>query len=153
MITFSKKSWHYKFNEFFEYKDGPWLDARDCKSICTYFWSTVWNMAWSVLILGILYILTLLVGAAALDGCLGVNVSELPLWYLYVWLVGIVTLVIVFTISFVTFFGVFTGYDKLTDKIKNRNSDENNVDKQPNIFVEWVKAKKSKVCPMIEFKE
>lgn len=154
MITFSKNSWHYKFNDFLEYKEVPWATATDCKSLCAYFWSTVWNMAWTLILMSVVWLIFTLLGAVLLEKFATVSpLSEDWVQLLWVWVVGFLGVVLglggIFLFArCVVLPWVFVKEN--TGKIFNA---ENNIDKQPNIFVEWVKAKKAKVCPMIEFKE
>lgn len=156
MITFSKNSWHYKFNKFFKYKDAPFIDNTDCKSICPYFWGTVWNLAWVVIFSSLVWVILTLAGGGVVKQ-LGILTSlvENPYQLFWLWLLGAIPVVIVVGTLFSAVLCVSYSYTFIKDKtskVFSKNNEES-YNTEPNILIEWVKAKKAKICPMIEFKE
>ena len=151
MITFKKDSWHYKlYRKFY----GNWNDMPS--SICPYFWKVVWAILFKYILFPIIIIpaiVALVIGSLGaifvLPWCL-LNIimghgAALDLWGVdvYHWkalLVDIAAWLILVSTMFV--------YYWLKFKRKLSSTKEN-----PSIIVEWVKAKKSRICPMIEFKE
>ena len=153
MITFKKNSWHYRFNKWVaKSESGPWINVTGCKSICPYFWDTVWNIIWVFIFTVILYLILSMLGASVLS-------VEYPTFedFSWLWLVGLGTIVVLalvcLIVVLVCYFSVeYTkkGYNKVFSENKEGESEEY---KEPNVFIEWIKAKKAKVCPMIEFKD
>ena len=150
MITFNKKSWHYKFNKWAtKQTSGPWINAIYCESICPYFWSTLWNITWVLILALIFYSISSIAGATFLNMT---EVSSVDLSWL--WLVGvggIACVVALFLLVAVSVYFILEGKKKVVSKVFSKKEDGKT--KEPNVFIEWLKAKKDKVCPMIEFKD
>lgn len=134
----SRDSWHYKI-----LMDEHKLKTRNGVSLCLYFWMVVFNIfAWCLIgvlapavacvFLGIVY-LTGYVWYFMVAGWFGVgsfdtNAIEMS------FIINSIFLVI-------WIFSMFVRYNN-KEKDKQKSSD--------NLFVEYVKAKKRKVCPLIE---
>ena len=103
MITFKKNSWHYKFNSWLEKQSsGPWLDATDCKSICPYFWYTVWNITWVLVSSLLLFFMVSLSGAAILDMS-NPSITDLS----WLWLVGVCGVVCILAVFILVATGTY----------------------------------------------
>ena len=152
MITFKRNSWHYKFNSWLEKQSsGPWLDATDCKSICPYFWCTLWNITWTLLFILVFFFIATLAGATSLSM---ETISALD--FSWLWLAGVGVVTSIFGIFLLVAVGTYLIFDltkNVLSKIFSQKGDATQEDKEPSVVVEWVKAKKAKICPMIEFKE
>lgn len=140
-------SWHYRLIENF-------LDGSPSNSLCVYFWQVV---------------LRLVVGGAmglAMWGFFGglasafivkfgwIDPATTPVWIkllaagLGAFLVLAVFLVVLLIIGF-TIYGVVAAFKTLRTMFEQW--DEKRPEKDDNLIVAFVKAKKRKVCPMIEF--
>ena len=143
-------------------------------NLCSLFWGTLWGILMTVLTFpfaiyaaatkdykadhnfstfgGIMYLFIEI--AFLLLGVLGIatlatsfkyeTISELPMWMyifgflFYYLLIGIIGL-IMYLVSII--------YENISEKIGRKTP------KKPNIFMEYVKAKKKKICPIIEYKD
>lgn len=156
MITFSKSSWVYKFNNFINDEVSGSVNANGSKSLCPYFWLTLWNVFISLVWAVLCFLVSSVLGDSVLEKVFSIDVGISDLYWS--WLVGILTIVLVF--GFVVLFAVIlylTGeifkYSKhKVSTFKGKNTKDNTSCK-PNLLLEWLRAKKEKVCPMIEFKE
>lgn len=146
MLKF-KKNWLYRYNDWCD--DNLWTidDVTRSKTLCSYFWGSVWNL----LVTNVLYVLitcafgaimgysALSEGVIPFEGMVGIILHILSGWGLFLG----------FILSFVVavyvwhFVGNFLG-----GKFKKSKEVKKN-----NIMVEWVKAKKNKICPLIEFED
>lgn len=68
------------------------------------------------------------------------------------WFPWLVVPAVVFGMVAVAFAGI-AGFFFTLDKIKNRRRRARSQPSEPNVIGEYLKARKSKVCPIIEFKE
>ena len=144
MITFSKNSWHYKFNEWVGYVGlAPFNIATDRKSICTYFWSTVINLLGFVgwWVFGYLCLSGL--GLLCVQGFYEVSIIDMT----WLWLFGAGVL----TLFILIIGGIIISFEKFSNYLRNNGNEE--VDKIQSPLVEFIKAKKSKICPMIEVED
>lgn len=142
-MKISKDSWHYKaLTQKLLLIDGK-SKYQVSKSLCGYFWQMVWRIA---SVFGIYaFALSPLVFWATL-------LLEIPdQGFLHVAL----TFFGVFASCFYAFFGIAWVCVVLLENVINPLVDKLSLrrhgDKQPNIFTEYVKAKKDKVCPVLEF--
>lgn len=125
-------------------------------SICPYFWKVVWAILFKYILLPIILIpvmVALVIGSLGaifvLPWCLlntvtghgaGLTLWGVPVYHWKALLVDVAT--------WLTLFGVMFAYHWFKFKHKTSSTKGN-----PSIIVEWVRAKKSRICPMIEFKE
>ncbi|WXB47761.1 membrane protein [Vibrio phage VB_VaC_TDDLMA] len=159
--TYSTKSWLFKYNKAVG-RGNLFINAIHCKSVCAYFWSSVWNICMGSLALLIAYlVLTALGGAvmklsflASIPALSGLHVSLL-------FIPGILSILVFLIYVFIVIFG-FTVITDLFKKLSTKRTepkqfDENGEEivkhKEPNIFIEWLKAKKNKHCPIIHFED
>lgn len=146
-MKLSKNSWHYKFNKLIH--DAGWcFDLRNTKSLCPYFWGTMFNMFTSTVIALSVYVFFTVIGVGILEN---EGFEWNILMWLYAWIIPLLILVLlVFIIAGCIGLNNFykerkyTKNEKLTSKPKTKP-------KEPNIFVEWFRAKKEKICPFIEW--
>lgn len=159
--TYSTKSWLFKYNKSVG-SSNLFINAIRCKSVCAYFWSSIWNICMGLIALLIAYlVLTALGGAvmklsfiASIPALSGLHVSLL-------FIPGILSIVAFLIYVVIIIFGFSVITDLFKNFIDNRSEpkqfDENGEEivkhKEPNIFIEWLKAKKNKHCPLIHFED
>lgn len=150
----NKNSWHYKA------VTGDTLGVsgisywKVSRSLCMYFWQVLGMLIYKagILLIGLPIILSIFV--------------VIPLTSLVGWVVtgnvvrGDTGLIILFAevcaiLIFLIVFGGSVAYNKYEDfqYKKMLKEDDNPVEKEPNLVVEFIKAKKEKLCPMLEFVE
>lgn len=137
----SKNSWHYKLLTKGVFGFGFVSRHKVRQDLCRYFWQVAGTIFGTFVLF--LVIIPLVVG-----GFVVVPLSELVAWIVtgtYVsgtpgFALGIAPLVMLILITV----GLIVGYIKKRVKAVSAHS-------EPNLAVEWVKAKKSKVCPSITF--
>lgn len=139
----STESWHYRLADSISDSKNP------SKSLCIYFWQVVWGfILWFI----ILPVFVILVGSVVLLGIPGIigkltmdlfdflpKMSELALGF---WYIGVGYLV--FLVMFLLM-GAFVYWKEVVKPRKTK------VVKEENLFFAYVKAKKRKICPIIEF--
>ena len=152
-----KKGWIYKYNDWCTGKPFTLDWVNDSKSICPYFWKSLWNIcAYISLFIGWQFFFGLVglslfekLGIMSLD-----SLSTLP-WYLN-WGTFLIS-AIAFTAGFLILLGVaaaiVAGIFLLVEKISRKVSYDISEDETNNVVIAWVKAKKSKICPMIEWED
>lgn len=147
--------WLYKYNQ--------WCNGNLCtinhvnasQSICPYFWKSMWNLvAVNTIYLVLGSVMSVLLSLIPVEG-LGLFtdwVGENGTWIYFFKniLVGLGTLASVFFVVWVWLAFLMEPVFKFFRKFK---SDKPPVEKEPNMAIEWVKAKKNKVCPMIEWED
>lgn len=148
-----RTSWHYRFNAW------KTTHARTFarKSLCSYFWFTIWNMFWlvfwPVVAVAILYVL----GFGMIDDTKAALFSwwtsnPSGMWqivsYPFVGAVFLTSIVVAGCAVFATLFFLGFAFRYVRAKIKKEH-----VDRKPSLVVEYIKARKHKVCPIIEFED
>lgn len=131
-MKINENSWHFRLVRFNSY-----YKARDLReyggSFCSYFWSVVW----AFLACTARFVLCLLIGWLFIYQ---------PVSYLWAptdeKLVMIILWVAAITIANLVGLMIF-----IKNKIPKKKKIEN---KEPNILVEYIRAKKQKFCPIIE---
>lgn len=166
MITLSKSSWHYRFARFMN-------DYPVCNNLCPYVRHVIWGMLkFSFLWLLISLQIVGIVMVAASIWTLGVSTfftslatgGLLPPYYVLVMSIGL------FAIIFGSIAAITTWQSASADKFRHdfidkhgihawlkyesdkKNKKYNKPPKEPNIFIEWLKAKHNKICPQLTFK-
>lgn len=141
----NKNSWHYRFNVW---RTNEWKTERK-KTLCSYFWFTVFNIVLvSLMVVGIIGLLSLIGGSA--NGELIKHGYDVLFPVLYPLLgVLVVAAAICFGVAVVgVIWAIVAGYQWGVQKYKiNRRVSE------PGLMISFIKAKKSKICPIIEFKD
>ena len=142
-MIINKSSWHYEtLTEDFFFVEG-WNPSR---SLCLYFWQVMFRLGMGV---GICMMATsplvfLMVEASGyLPETFGVVVA---LWGL----MGCVILILC-GIAFILLF--LAGVMYLLKKLKSRYFPKKDDTPTESLIVSYIKAKKNKICPMLEFKE
>lgn len=141
MLTF-KKNWIYKYNEWCTDNLFTIDDVNESKSICPYFWKTLWNL----FPVNMLYILV-----AHLPAVTGVWIFKLETFEdLDGWVAFYSSVVAGYLaiVAFVIALLLIAIIMEISSRIKKRNAG-----KQPSVIMEYIKAKKSKICPMIKWED
>ncbi len=177
-IKFTKNTWHYRlvifvFGKYYfnskTYRHGTWIEKGYDTSLCEYFWTVVlcslvfpFKGFWHILPYGIkqhediikvlLIWLIISVIVHAFVVFRGIGVPEVQVWYLgfAIFFGGIG-----FALAGIGFiFGIMKVGDKydewLKNKLQTRRSKTKKI-KKPSLALEFIKAKKSKICPCIQF--
>lgn len=130
-MKISTESWHYKAIDY--------LNWDHSNSLCFYFWQAVGAslafVGFGVVLLFLLGILLSFPGVIIASKYIVVH-SWL---YYFTW----VSLSALFWIAIM---GAIVGFIKFVDFLSHRKPKESN-----NIVVSYIKAKKNKICPMIDF--
>lgn len=127
-ITVNTNSWHYKL------VDTMLTNSSPKENLCGYFWQIVGSIL--IVLASIFSFLFIL----HLPGLVLMSVGAVAVSYWLILVIGIV------------FWAVFIGGMVLYNLYKNHRDITYNDGKE-NIVVSWFKAKKSKICPIIEFKD
>ena len=144
----NKNSWHYRLltGDIFGIQGvNSWNVSS---SLCLYFWQVVFMLLWkgvalffltpfvinSLLILPLVSTLGLITTGVIVQGDTGLTVLVMEL------IVIIVFVIVLAGLCLYTF-------------LKDKTDLADVVEKDPNLFVEYIKAKKNKLCPIIEFVE
>lgn len=144
----NKNSWHYRLltGDIFGIQG---VNSWNVNSyLCLYFWQVVFMLLWkgvalffltpfvinSLLILPLVSTLGVITTGVIVQGDTGLTVLVMEL-----------IVIIVFVI-------VWAGLSLYTF-LKDKTDLVGVVEKEPNLFVEYIKAKKNKLCPTIEFVE
>jgi len=141
MLVF-KKNWLYKYNEWCSGNFATIDNVNDSKSICPYFWKSLWNLFGTNLIYIIL---------AHVPSVMGIWITRVELFdeldgfsLLYT---SLVVGYICMFIFFLCIVGCVILQETITKLFKSKKEQSNNV------VVEYIKAKKSKICPMIKWED
>lgn len=138
-MKISKNTWHYKMvTERFCYTNG-W---RACNNLCLYFWQVVarFLMGFALGLLAISPVVTVI----------AIITNYMP------------PLVTPFVATGLTFAalcmiaGVIFIWEKTEDLIRHTKWKRKSLEpkeKKPNLLIEYIKAKKEKMCPIIEFEK
>ena len=153
-MQFSKNSWHYKFNSMI----SSGYDTQSVRSLCPYFWFTVWNM-----IKGLMLVICIIVIVAVVLVSVNMVVAfVLGAFGIFYWgnfydLSFFVVVMISSTAVIGSVIGVATGDMKVAPEYITKHfkaSKTKTISKlaQPSLVKEYYKAWKDKVCPVIEWK-
>ena len=144
----NKNSWHYKTITEETLGVGGCSQYFVSHSLCTYFWQVIA----SILLKGTLLLVILPAGLSLF--------VTLPLISLVGWLVtgslveGDLGLIILFAeVLAVLIWLIVIGVDILRNKFNDYRYVKESVDKGPSLVGQYIKAKKDKICPIIEFVE
>lgn len=141
MITF-KKNWLYTYNNWCTGNMFTIDHVNDSKSICPYFWKSLWNVVGvNLMYLGIAHFPAVF-GAKIVDNLSEESLTGLPMLYASLGVGYLILIGVIFGAL-----GVGYLYATITDKI------EGNKNSKPSVVVEYLKAKKNKVCPVIKWED
>lgn len=145
MLTF-KKNWLWKYNRWCEGKVASKDNVHYSKTICPYFWGSIWNLvgmpsAWLFVFYAVGCIpSTFVVGLLDLSPHLkGTGFIGLTIIAILGWLI-----ILLFTLLFCV---CVVMVQEVNKKRKHK------TEKKPSVIKEYIKAKKNKFCPMIEFED
>ncbi|AAQ81530.1 hypothetical protein PHG31p209 [Aeromonas phage 31] len=126
-MKISTKSWHYRLLNT--------MDMSIPRSLCPYFWKVVFTIGFIGVITTFLAIIFHGVGAKALWNWFDYDAN-----FVYATLFGFTLVVSVLAAVIGVFFGFFYASEKELFTIKTEN-----------IVINYIRAKKSKICPTLEF--
>lgn len=143
-MKISVNSWHYRTANKFDWQVS--------NSLCVYFWQVVWGMIfWWIVIPVILTIVGLTV-FLFFPFCVGKLILDLfdytitgGSWVLSFKFIGVGYLVLSIL------FALLAGHTCFVEL--RRRSQAQKSKKEDSLFVAYIKAKKRKICPIIDFKE
>lgn len=148
MLKF-KKNWLYRYNDWCDGNLWTLDNVTENKTLCSYFWGSFWNLVMTNLLYvfissgvgAIIGYSVLSEGVIPYDGFLGGVLHVLSGWGLFIGFLFVFTLFIyLWMIS----------WEFIKGKVSpSKEEDETKL----GLVSEWVKAKKNKVCPMIEFED
>lgn len=151
-MIISKNSWHYKLltDKMFGFFNPVFYDMDISRSLCIYFWQVILVIALRILLAIIVISPLHVLLAFGLDGHVVTGSGILDIFFFINFLTGLI-------VSGLLGLSIVLGslkliYWKIEEYLPEKKKQEKKP-KQPNILVEYIKAKKEKVCPMIEFKE
>lgn len=158
-MNISTNSWHYKMNKFVHGRLRVGVDVST--SLCGYFWQTVFSpiivitfvlvglltitcMAWVFLyVIGGLFS-TVLVVFDILPESYILKPTSYNLAFIPMSIIADILLVGVFHVSF-----IYKSYKER--KIQESLEKNKPIDSKPLLVIEYIKAKKRKICPLINF--
>lgn len=143
-MEISKKSWHYRLHMFYS-------NTRHVpKTLCGYFWKTVGFCAFILAKTSVLFAAAFLIGSPpveAIFAALSLTAPSVVLIPLYI-IAGVATIAIIISVFFAIMYLLAKGVEKTQDFIHDRS-----IKAKPTLIGEFIKAKKSKYCPLITIKE
>lgn len=145
-MKISRSSWHFWLVEkFFNYPS---------RSLCVYFWQLVWSIIVGTIVLAIMLLAFTVIIALPSFSIFNLLFLDFDLafknetFYEEMHTLGILcsAVILFFAVIFGSVFSIAYGAESLSEsktgeKIKS------------NIFVQYIRAKKSKVCPRIEYED
>lgn len=155
----NKNSWHYKLMDYWDYKIIDQLLYGNNVTLCKYFWNTIGAILQSV---G--FVLMICTAIALLSLCFfGIIVA--PINYLLTAYFGVPELCeglgVVTIFLFWVILPIIAGFEEymrgnikgIPDWMRSTPKEEVVVTKSPNLVWEYLKAKKAKVCPLIQLEK
>lgn len=171
IVNFNRNSWHYKF---WDRTHGGW--KKDHKNLCPYFWDIVFSflllpLTWVGYLdpsnerkekIGPTFVFYLLYGWTTIVSCGLATQEENPIGFDVWWwkfLAGPIVFALVIALGITLFALVFCGIMWCKDEIvefQYRRNIRKNVEfvqekKNPGVISSFIKAKKEKYCPVIEW--
>lgn len=134
-----KNSWHYKLNDYFGIVESH-------QTLCSYFWATVAHIGLIFIVASALFAVANLLGMFAVDilSCMDyANTLSAGMQLLLYTLSGIGFIIVAIIVVCI----LIGAYAYFKHKMPKRS------DSKPSVFIEYVKAKKRKICPLITFKD
>ena len=141
-MKIKRDSWHYKLNCKF---NGEWR-MEQIRSLCPYFWTTVLHLALITLFSGLVATVVTILIIPLIHYFLIELTNENALDLVDV---GVTCYILVAVI--VSFLCMCLTVNKGVTTIKNKIDKIPRKKTEPNLFFEYLKAKKEKICPVIEF--
>ena len=135
-MNISKRSWHYR------YMDWLGFDVRGTHSLCIYFWKLVFALTVPPIFMGIATLVALPLHYMGL-----IDLKLLPQLISGALIVCGVAGWVAVTLFLAWYLSEYAH----KRSIARRNS--TTAPQQPNVFIAYIKAKKQKVCPIIDYTE
>lgn len=135
-MILNTQSWHYKLVDEVSPIYASDIKRKGTASLCNYFWRVVFAILWAVLAFA---------GIAAFLFCFAFITLIAPV----AWFVAGVAGAPAFCGALVWLAFLSVALDEM---IKRRKYNEAPKEKKPNILFDYIAAKKSKVCPLMEVK-
>jgi len=171
--TISKNNWTYWLNKRYDSLCYYRLKAGEGVSLCEYFWSTVvcifmllWDcikwtaiasvcaaIAWFFIGIPVLTLFQLYTGWFFLPSILKAGFAVMATISFIILLIGCLAAKNGDIDVFPKWFPVQMWWDKIISKAKTNKKETKPVAKEPNILVEFLKAKKQKFCPTIKLRK
>jgi hypothetical protein len=169
-MQISENSWHFKLNNLYDRNVIGYLKQGCNVTLCEYFWATVWSLIcligscvkWVGISIVCLVVFWLLVGNPLStliqlhSGWIVSGVDELQLGLIILYLdLVIVTLIGILLAKdgHMKVFPKWLPIPKLWNWITDKASSQpKQVKSEPNLVLEFLKAKKQKICPLIKLK-
>lgn len=160
-MNINKNSWHFKMNLWFK-SDNMW---KMPKTLCGYFWTTVLHVLFSSAIITFIGSVAWMFGwpIVADTGILSwIGISLSAFWLNAVAVPVGAVVIAVFVLLFAAIaFGFIFGLEKFK-RYRNQKQYTKKLarvkaglpaEAEPSVFVQYLKARKRKVCPMIDYVE
>lgn len=152
-MIINERSWHYRFNVW---RSSEWKTKRK-KTLCSYFWFTVLNIAlFSAFVAAIILILATVGNGMCQDyvNQSFYDVYSLPLYFQLplfpvIAIIGMAVVIALVMMVFGSLYGIRAMLVWVINRLENKSGHKSN----PGLIVSFIKAKKAKVCPLIEFKK
>lgn len=141
-MKISKNSWHYRFIDWIDIVN---IDSR--KDLCSYMRGFFITTGIITFFLGAPLVLLYSYFAGLIGYVPEATIKSILIFFVMLWgfigsaVDGLIVLVIVSHIMCEWFVNIFP------ERIESEKV------KRPNIFIEYLKAKKKKICPLIEFED
>lgn len=135
-MILNTQSWHYKLVDEVSPVYADRIKRTGTASLCSYFWRVVFAALWAV-------IGTVAIAAAV--SCITFILLVAPIMWFVAGIAGAPAF-----IGALVWLAVLAG--TLEELIKRRKALEAPKEKKPNILFDYIAAKKSKVCPLMEVK-
>lgn len=142
-----RRGWIYKYNDWIDDKPFSFAGVNSSKSLCPYFWKTLYNLLVPFMWIGSWYITLGLLGVAAFHQYFPQGIND----FLMITL-GAITGTVALILILVLIVSCMLFFTSIKNRISNKGID-NFKNKPDNIVIAWVKAKKEKICPMIEWED
>jgi hypothetical protein len=142
-MDINRNKWHFKVITGDCFFMEGWTPSR---SLCVYFWQVVTRFHWC------LFVFTLALSPLATAIVLGTGTAESSYFLVAIYAsVGVaVSLLYGLLLGSVVGFYIVEGIKYVYNKLPS-NCEEPKKPKEPNIIIEYIKAKKAKVCPRLNF--
>lgn len=147
-MIISKDSWHYKLLEIWDREPYEYRKY----SLCQYFWTVVWFIlitplvvvGGTIIAVGVLWCLLLTPVIGLISGFIGHPLSIINFDVFGTGLVIDLLLVFVLGVSLYSEGKVFPSW------FPKKPTTSKKVESKPSLLFAWIKAKKDKFCPLIE---
>lgn len=138
MLRISRRSWHMRLMET---QRRPWEPPYEPRDLCTHFWNVAGVLAlWGVLTVAAITVL----GAVGVACYWFVVWHLLPHWRAYAGLAVVVAGVVMLTV------GALWVADQIDRRRERRRQQQPKPQRSPGLLRSWLKAKKARVCPLLE---